>query len=294
MDKLITLIDSFSSGSFVANANSPLKNLGLISCSNTIRIKHVPFYDPCIILVLSGRKVIYDADVPLICEKGSAITVPAPASIDLRNDPDKYSQQYRALVIPFKHEDLIRLRKIHDIDYLGQQDHIQVLNFRHDETFISSLTHYLESPDDPQIVRHRLIELLLILVRKNPRLMSYALNFESWKLKVSSILSADLGREWQLADICHSLATSESTLRRQLQREGTGFRDILHELRLSSALIQILQTSAPVYQIACDCGYQSVSRFTSNFRKRFGLPPTELRSSMEEKEQNLTVTEQSS
>ena len=54
--------------------------------------------------------------------------------------------------------------------------------------------------------------------------------------------------------------------------------------------MQLLQTSSPVYQIAYDCGYQSVSRFTSNFRKRFGLPPTAIRASMEETGHMLAVT----
>lgn len=284
MNDLLLLIDSLQSGTTPANGKSPLKHLGLISCGNTVHIRHVPFYDHCVIVVLSGRKLISESHGYVVCEAGSVITVPAPGSYDLRNEPDANRHLYRALVIPFRHEHLERLRKAHNIEYVAQSDHVGVLNFSGDETLAASLRHYLESPAETRIMDHRLIEILLVLAEKNVRLMSYVLNQESWSQRVRSILSSGLDREWNLTDVCHRLATSESTLRRQLQREGTGFRELLYELRLSSALMQLLQTSAPIYKIAYECGYQSVSRFTSNFRKRFGLPPTEFRASVSEKE----------
>lgn len=290
MNDLLALIDSLHPGSAAPNGKSPLTHLGLISCGNAIHIRHVPFYDPCIIVVLSGRKIVFEKSCPMICEAGSAITIPAPGSFDLRNEPDADRGRYRALVIPFKSAHLERLRKAHDIDHVEHRDHIGVLHFGYDETLGASVKHYLQSPNEPRMVDHRLIEILLVLVGKDARLMSYVLNQESWSQKVRVILSADLAREWELADVCHRLATSESTLRRQLQREATGFRELLYELRLSTALMQLLQTSRPVYQVAYECGYQSVSRFTSNFRKRFGLSPTEFRASVDEREQVMTVT----
>ncbi len=165
-----------------------------------------------------------------------------------------------------------------------------MLKLECDQLLTASIRHYLESPDEPRLFDHRLIEILLVLVEKDARLMSYLLNTQSWSQKVRAILSSDLAHEWELNEVCQRLATSESTLRRQLQTEGTGFRELLYELRLGTALIQLLQTSAPVYQIAYACGYQSVSRFTSNFRKRFGLPPTEFRQSAAAKEQLLAVS----
>lgn len=288
MNHLIALIDSLHAASMAPNGKLPWKHLGLISCGNTVHIRHVPFHEPCIILVLSGRKVIFGAHGPIACESGSAITVPAPGSFDLRNEPDANRHRYRALVIPFKHTHLERLRKAHDFAHVGQCDDIDVLNFGGDAMLHAAVKHYLESPDEPRIVDHRLIEILLVLVQKDARLMSYVLNQGNWGQKVRSILAVDLAREWQLADVCQCLLTSESTLRRQLQSEGTGFRELLYELRLSTALMQLLQTTVPVYQVAYACGYQSVSRFTSNFRKRFGLPPTEFRASVNGKEHILT------
>lgn len=290
MNELIALIDSLHSTAATPRGKSPVKDLGLISCETTIHIRHVPFYEPCVIVVLSGRKVIYGSHGPLVCEAGSVLTVPAPHSFDMRNEPDTGRHLYRALVIPFKHEHLERLRKVHEIGHIGQADQINALRFEGDELLLAALKHYLASPSEPRLVDHRLLEILLVLVEKDPRLMSYPLNQQSWSQKVRAILSADLAHEWELHEVCQRLAISESTLRRQLQTEATGFRELLYELRLSAALIQLLQTAAPVYQIAYACGYQSVSRFTSNFRKRFGLPPTEFRQSSHGTEQLLAVS----
>lgn len=291
MNDLIALIDALQSEAVEPNGKSALRHLGLISCGNAVHIRHVPFYEHCIIVILCGRKVLFEEQGPVVCEAGTAITVPAPGSFDLRNEPDARSGRYRALVVPFQNQHLERLRKAHDIGHIGQSDHIDMLTFECDEMVRACLRHYLQSPDEQSVMDHRLIEILLVLVQRDDRLMSYLLNRESWSQKVRSILSADLGHDWDLAEVCRRLATSESTLRRRLQGEGTGFRELLYELRLGTALMQLLQTGSPVYQIAYACGYQSVSRFTSNFRKRFGLSPTELRASMEETGQILDVAE---
>ena len=287
MRELLNLVESLGASTGDANGKFPVKHLGLISCANSVHIRHVPFYDPCVILVLSGRKVIFNGQDPMPCEAGSALTVPAPGSFDLRNEPANDRFKYRALVIPFTHRDVELLHKSHFSHYLCRQDQISILQFARDDTLIAAVKHYLSSPQDTRLVAHRLTEILLLLASHDPRLLSYCLSQQNWAPRVRAILAADLTRDWGLLDVCQSLATTESTLRRQLQRENTGFRELLYDLRLGSALLQLLQTTVPVYQVAYGCGYQSVSRFTNNFRKRFGLTPTALRASVGEYEQRL-------
>jgi len=77
--------------------------------------------------------------------------------------------------------------------------------------------------------------------------------------------------------ICKQLAMSESTLRRKLKLEGTNVQKIKDQTRLGLAL-HLLQTSRnSIGMIADKCGYQSQSRFTERFKRRFGLTPSELR-----------------
>lgn len=292
MKDILQTIESLATGRIGAAGKSPVKDLGFISCANHVYIRHVPFYDPCLILVLSGRKTIYDRRRPLACDAGNILAVPAPASFDIRNEPDRRGGAYRALVIPFDNELLERLAHAHDLRSSVQRRDIGVLHFGRDEALLDSVRHYLASAGRGRLRTHRLMELLLLLVGEDTRLLAYALNRDSWGQRVRAVLATDLAHAWSLKEVCKRLATSESTLRRHLAKEKTSFRSLSHELRLTTALMQLLQTSRPVYRIAYDCGYQSVSRFSSNFHRRFGLPPRELRDSMSESEQKLTVSGQ--
>jgi AraC-like DNA-binding protein len=289
MDRIRNTIEALLAGSDGDNGKSPLRNLGFLSCTNTVHIKHAPFYDPCLILVLSGNKAIFENGKTLHGKAGDLLAVPGPASFDLRNEPDTRTKNYTALVIPFKVELLDRLARTHGLLHEVQAAPVGVLRFEPDETLYASIRHYLETLGNARLQDHRLMEILLILATRNPDLLSYGLRRVHWAGRVRAVLSADLTLAWSIGDVCRRLATTESTLRRHLTREGTGFRALLHELRLATALTQLLQTSHPIHRIAYDCGYQSVSRFTSNFHKRFGVPPKQFRSAAGESGQRLTA-----
>lgn len=273
-----------------AHGKTPVKNLGFLSCANKVDIKHVPFYGPCIITVLSGKKTIFDPRGTITCEAGCTVTVPAPASFDLRNEPDHQSKRYKALVIPFAHKALDDLSKVHGINHDRHDNDVRVLKFEYDATLAEALKHYLTCGDNGALMNHRLMEILLILVSKNASLLSYTLAQDVWSQRVRAILATDLTRDWDIAEVCKRLATTESTLRRNLNKENVGFREMLSELRMTTALMQLLQTNHPVYRVAYDCGYQSVSRFSANFHKRFGLPPRDFRESLNELEHGLPVS----
>lgn len=273
----------------VEDGKRPVQDLGFISCTHAIDLKHVPFYEPCLILVLSGRKTLFLGDRSICVEAGEFATVPGPSSVDLRNEPDPSTRRYTALIVPFKAEHLERLMRSHNLFY--EVNHRPgVLRFEPDDTLFTSIEHYLTTVGNSRLLNHRLMEILLLLSSKKPALLSYALQRGSWAQRVRSIISADLAHSWNLKQVCDRLATSESTLRRHLQREEINFRALLQDLRLSTALMQLLQTSEPIYRIAYDCGYQSVSRFIANFHKRFGVSPGQFRESLSESGRILNVS----
>lgn len=292
MRKIIDILRLLRSPDAPANSKARLKDLGFISCANVVDIKHVPFYEPCAILVLSGSKSLYEHGKPVTAEAGSVLTVPAPGSYDLRNTPDQRSRKYEALIIPFTIKLLDRLIRSHGFLHEVRQTDVAVLKFEADATLHRSIAHYLTTVGNLKLLDHRLMEILLILIGTNPKLLSYALHPPGWSQRVRAVLSQDLTHPWEIVEVCKRLATSESTLRRNLRFEATSFRAMLHELRLTSALFQLMQTTLPINRIAFDCGYQSVSRFTKNFHERFGLPPRQFRENMSEPEQNLAVSGQ--
>jgi AraC-like DNA-binding protein len=77
--------------------------------------------------------------------------------------------------------------------------------------------------------------------------------------------------------IAKQLAMSDSTIRRKLNAEGTSIQEIKDQARLGLGLHLLQTTRQPISVIADKCGYQSQSRFTDRFRRRFGLTPSELR-----------------
>lgn len=288
MSHLDTLVESLRSPGSGAISKTALKHLGFFSCANRLDIKHVPFYEPCMILVLSGRKVLFENQTPVPCETGELLTVNGPSSHDLRNEPDPRTKRYRALLIPFKPEHLERLIRAYGLVHAVPSKPIGILKFSPDEELYASISHYLTTTGNARLLGHRLMEILLVLAARNPALLTYALQRGGWSGRVRALLSSDLAQPWEIGAVCGQLATTESTLRRHLKREETSFRELLQELRLTTALMQILQTPHPIHRIAYDCGYQSVSRFTSNFHKRFGLPPSQVRASMNASEHILT------
>lgn len=292
MGSLETIIESIRSSSSKANGKTAVKNLGFFSCANRLDIKHVPFYEPCLILVLKGRKVLFEGQTPIACEAGSVLTVPGPSSHDLRNEPDPRTRQYRALLIPFKAEHLERMMRAYGLMHEVPHAPVGILRFAADPGLHASIEHYLSTEGSAKLLSHRLMEILLVLAAKNPALLAYALQKQGWCGRVRTVLASDLAQPWEIGEICARLATTESTLRRHLKREGSSFRELLNELRLTTALMQLLQTTHPVYRIAYDCGYRSVSRFSSNFHKRFGTTPSQVRASMNETGQLLTGSSQ--
>ena len=120
MNDILRIIESLKSQAHYPNGLSALNGLGFISCANAVHIKHVPFYQPCIILVLAGRKMFFHAGKSITCDTGHVLTVPAPASFDLKNEPDTRSKQYRALIIPFAHDLLVRLEQAHNMAAHGR------------------------------------------------------------------------------------------------------------------------------------------------------------------------------
>ncbi len=282
LSRMIARIDSFISKPSEIEDKDSVDPFGLIACMRGVHMKRVPFFEPCLILVLSGKKTVYERGSGIKVPAGSLLAVPAPIVLDLTNEPDASTNLYKALVIPF---DLQLLEKIRNRDArsaVKANGASGVISYDFDPLVFTAVEHYLdlEGSDNRSLLSHRMMEILLILVEKNRNLLGFIFSSQQWSQRVRSILGEDLSKSWEFGELCSRLAVSETSLRRYLQSEGTGFREILSELRLTYALMQVMQTSAPITQIALDCGYQSLSRFTQNFHERFSLPPTKLREAM--------------
>ena len=88
-------------------------------------------------------------------------------------------------------------------------------------------------------------------------------------------ISERLSHPWALADIAHLLNISERTVSRQFtQQTGLSFIEWLRRLRLQHSLELLLQGQS-VVDVSLTVGYDSPSAFSTAFKQRIGLSPTQ-------------------
>ena len=93
--------------------------------------------------------------------------------------------------------------------------------------------------------------------------------------KLSHYLSHAPGNEHALETVAERFAMSRATLIRKLKQEGTQYREVLAEVRLSHALHLMQGGNGNVLSLAQQCGYQSASRFSQRFKGKFGVTPAD-------------------
>ncbi|MBN5309220.1 helix-turn-helix transcriptional regulator [Serratia marcescens] len=125
------------------------------------------------------------------------------------------------------------------------------------------------------IVRHKMLEILLWLAQFGIRFIHN--EAKDLTQRVRRCLATDPHSIWTAAKVAESLSMSEVMLRRKLSMENTALRNLMIDVRMSSALALLQSTDWPISAIAQHVGYESASRFAERFRKRFGFAPTAIR-----------------
>jgi len=99
----------------------------------------------------------------------------------------------------------------------------------------------------------------------------------SLQRKVRRIIGVSPEKKWLASELAHSLAMSEATFRRKLAQEGQSFNEILVDVRMTNALTLLQVSDTSISDIAYQVGYDSASRFSIRFKKRFGFSPNAIR-----------------
>lgn len=219
-------------------------------------------------LVLKGTKQI-SGPVSQQCNQGNMLLVSNGYEFPFANIPNEF---YMALIIEFDPD---------DFPFQNINENSEQLAIKSAPEEIMFLTHQLMGlhnkgiPSQVLISRRKELAQLISHLGLDQTLRC-PIN-PSWQSRVANLLQSDLSKEWKLEEVCKALATSESNIRRKLQDENTGFRELLENLRLTLGLNMLQTTHLPINQVALECGYQSASRFSERFKKRFRTTPRELR-----------------
>lgn len=81
-----------------------------------------------------------------------------------------------------------------------------------------------------------------------------------------------------LSEVASALGYSERGLRRQLERSGTSYRQIVDRVCERRARVLLADGTAPIKGIAATLGYESTSNFSRSFKRMTGLSPKAYRS----------------
>ncbi|MDS7925054.1 AraC family transcriptional regulator [Acinetobacter sp. V115_6] len=249
-----------------SNVNLPF---AVYSAYQEQKITNVPIFKPLLIIVLSGYKELGKTE-NINCEAGSFIFLANSSSIDMRNIPDQ--EEYFALLIEFDFEDFNALPQI----ITAPQNYVQgELNPLLESALHQFIDFSLIAP--PSAFKFRKRELLDLIYYSGYTDISNLNMTTSLSEKVQALISDHLSTELTAEFIASQLFMSSSTLRRKLKSEGNSIQDIRNRVRLGHGLHLIQTTNSSIGNIAFECGYQSQSRFTEQFKNLFGLTPRELR-----------------
>jgi AraC-like DNA-binding protein len=230
---------------------------------------NVPIAKPLLIVVISGDKKL-GKDSEFICHSGEFVFLSDSPAIDMRNIPKGNS--YFALLIEFDYEDFNGIPG-------SARDKSEYFIGDTKPELEKCLQQFIECSSwaSEKIISARKNEILLLLHDLGYKNVVSMAGNRQISYKLHKLFHKRQFQDVTTSYCCEHLAMSESTLRRKLKAEGTSLRDIKSRARLGLGLHLLQTTSESISLVSEKCGYQSQSRFTEQFKRHFGLTPSELR-----------------
>tara|TARA_B100000745_G_scaffold26448_1_gene17241 strand:+ start:2852 stop:3679 length:828 start_codon:yes stop_codon:yes gene_type:complete len=240
-------------------------------------ICNVPIVNPMLVLVLSGAKQLGRGD-PVTCHSGHFVFLSNTPDLDMRNIPN--SEEYFAVLIEFEYGDFTPFQPTEKRCKTNESTstHSYVMGAI-DGKLEKALAQFFELPHfaTAEIIKLRKQELLWHIYLAGHQKIGTIAAPPSLSHQVQRLISAEIAKDWSAQELAAKLCLSESTLRRKLKAEGTGLQILKNQLKLGYGLHLIQTTMGQIGLIAEQCGYQSQSRFTDQFKQLFGMTPSELR-----------------
>jgi AraC-like DNA-binding protein len=266
--------------------------VGIFHCRQPQAIRNVPIHQPIAVLVVSGRKIIALGERKIEILPGELLLLPGGCIVEVGNHPGQEREPYLGLAIGFPQACIEQFRRSYGTEIPDSSQPLWRASAPRD--MVVAMAQWIEwcmrHPFDPTLARHRQVEILMLLARAGIAGNLLLDRKAAWRDRVAQLITLDPARDWSAGEVCRRLGVGESTLRRRLNEEGVGFRLVLEESRMVAALALLQETFWPVGQVAEAVGYNSHSRFSERFKRRFGLSPVELKKTREsDGEQKLSV-----
>jgi len=241
-------------------------------CKRKQLLRHVPIFNPVIVFVLSGEKILSD-EMEATCNAGEFLFLSETPGITISNIPGK--QDYLALFIEFEYQDFDGIK-------LTTKNTERFLIGDMNAALVKSIIQFIEwsdvSPEEMWEIRRK--ELIHMLCFYGYQEIISMIVKPKINHQLTDVFKENPAIRWNIKNMSKKLAMSESTLRRRLKIEGTGFRDLNTQVRLAHGMHLLQTTDHSISIISEKCGYQSQSRFTERFKEIFGVTPKKLRQTL--------------
>jgi len=250
------------------NTNKKLP-FSIYYCKREQSLRRVPVFNPVIVFVLSGEKIL-SGEMEASCKAGEFLFLSENPGITLSNIPGKHD--YLALFIEFEYQDFDDIK-------LTTKNTERFLIGDINDALVKSITQFIEwsdvSPEEMWKIRRK--ELIHMLCFYGYQEIISMIGKPKINHQLTDVFKENPAMRWNIKNMSQKLAMSESTLRRRLKIEGTGFRDLNTQVRLAHGMHLLQTTDHSISIISEKCGYQSQSRFTERFKDVFGITPKKLR-----------------
>ncbi len=230
---------------------------------------------PALILLRRGRKTIRVGTKKIILSPGDAVAIAPGTTCDVQNETE--SGQFESTWIVCANSILSNVERFYpDHRKLKDVASLKSLGSEFSQSFERASQAIVIPERIPDIVaEHRMQELLAWLAHTGLVFNSQAPS--DLHRKVRLLIGAAPEKTWTSKDLAQSLAMSEATFRRRLADQGQSFNNILIDVRMTMAFTLLQVTDRPISEIAYQVGYESASRFSVRFKKRFGFSPIAVR-----------------
>ena len=231
------------------------------------RLAAVTLPHPLVGVVLAGRKEVWRGETGETLRPGAMFVLPARVSLDIWNLPGARGG-YQSLILEIRPGDVPDLPA--PAPAAGPW-----LAVRLTPALVGAVTHAASAlADGPAqaAIRAARVGELLALLSGDPA--AAPLFDRSMAGRVTQLVRGDLALGWTAGAAARRLGVSESTLRRRLSAEGTGFAALLRAERMRAAQARIAGGEGS-QAAALAVGYASRAHFARAYRAAFGRNPGE-------------------
>lgn len=219
----------------------------------------------------------------IVIHKGEAVFIRRSSYIDYRKFPSPEGAHCTGILFTFSESVLRDFLKFRPVETGGASTSsiFRIAPAVDLWSFIRLLKAYLESPlaKDTEIIRLKVWEILLVLIRSNPEIAPNLFGFlERPTSNLVPFMTANFTKPLRVSEFAYLSGRSLSKFKRDFRETFQAApTDWLRARRLEFAYRLLTTTNLSVTQICYEAGFEDVAHFSRTFKGAFGQSPSAIK-----------------